>query len=153
MISHHRIELASSSDAGAISLLSGAAIEHGLRQTWTPQRVLASIRNPATNVAVAQDGAHLIGFGIMDYGEERAHLSLLAVAQGRRRQGVGSALLVWLEESALAAGIALVRAEVRLENTIARGFYGARGYEEGERLVGYYQGLEDALRLEKKLSA
>lgn len=153
MISHLRIDLAASADARAISSLSGTAIEHGLRQTWTPQRVLASIRNPATNVAVARDGAHLVGFGIMDYDDARAHLALLAVAESRRRQGVGSALLLWLEESALTAGIAIVRAEVRLENVAARRFYGALGYEEGERLAGYYQAIEDALRLEKKLAA
>lgn len=89
----------------------------------------------------------------MDYGDARAHLALPAVTQGHRCQGVGSTLLSWLEKSAHTAGIALVRAEVRLENVVARRFYGALGYEEGERLVGYYEGIEDALRLEKKLSA
>ena len=106
-----------------------------------------------TNVAVARDGPRLVGFGIMDYGDNRAHLTLLAVRETARRQGVGSALLVWLEMSALTAGIEIVRAEVRWKNTEARGFYRAGGYCEGERLAGYYQGLEDAVRLEKCLHA
>ena len=151
MISHLRIGLAARSDAQPISALSAVAIEHGLLQTWTANRVLGSIRKPATNVAVAHDGDRLAGFGIMDYGDTRAHLALFAVTQASRRQGIGSTLLEWLEMCAITAGIATVRAEVRLENAIAREFYRARGYREGRRLAGYYQGVGDALTLEKGL--
>lgn len=153
MISPLQVELASRADAAAISLLSGTAIEHGLRQTWTPRRVLASIARAETNVAVARDEGRLLGFGIMDYGEAHAHLALLAVGAAARRRGVGTALLAWLEASALTAGITTVRAEVRWTNGEARAFYGARGYRELDRLAGYYQGREDAVRLEKVLSA
>ena len=153
MISRLRIGLATRADAQPISSLSAVAIEHGLRQTWTPHRVVASIRHPATNVAVAHDGDRLAGFGIMNYDESRAHLVLLAVAEASRRQGIGSSLLAWLEKCALTAGIGILHAEVRLENAIAREFYRARGYREGRRLAGYYQGLEDALTLEKRIGA
>ena len=153
MISHLSIGLATRADAAGISLLSGAEIEYGLPQTWTPQRVSQSIRNPETNVAVARDGPRLVGFGVMDYGDARAHLSLLAVREVERRQGVGSALLAWLEASALTAGIGIVRAEVRWQNLGARQFYRVAGYRDIERVVGYYQGREDALRLEKRIPA
>ena len=150
---HLEISLALPADAREISSLSAVAIEHGLRQKWTPRRVLESIRNPATNVTVATDGRRLVGFGIMDYDDARAHLALLAVREDTRRQGVGTALLAWLEKSALTAGIEVVRAEVRLENFSARQFYRVVGYREGAQMVGYYQGLEDAVRLEKILHA
>jgi ribosomal-protein-alanine N-acetyltransferase len=153
VISHLRLSLASGDDAREISALSAIAVEHGLRQSWTTPRVLACIGHPETNVAVARDGAWLVGFGIMDYGEAEAHLALLAVREGARRQGVASALLAWLERSAVVAGIPTVRAEVRGGNAGARDFYRARGYREGERLPGYYQGVEDAVRLEKRLVA
>jgi ribosomal protein S18 acetylase RimI-like enzyme len=39
---------------------------------------------------------------------------------------------------------------VRAENPVARTFYRQRGYVEIERLAGYYQGMEDAVRLEKR---
>jgi ribosomal protein S18 acetylase RimI-like enzyme len=153
MISHHRIRLAARADAHAISALSAVAIEHGLLQSWTPQRVLGSMGNPATNVAVAREGGRLAGFGIMDYGDTHAHLALFAVAEAGRRRGLGTSLLEWLEKCAMTAGIEAVRAEVRLDNAIARAFYRARGYREGLRLSGYYQGVEDALALEKRLRA
>ena len=151
MISHLRICLAAPSDVHAISALSAVAIEHGLPQTWTPRRVLGSIRSQTTNVAAAQDRGRLAGFGIMDYHDEHAHLALFAVAEASRRQGIGSALLAWLEKCALTAGIVTVRAEVRVENDVARAFYRARGYREGKRLAGYYQGAVDALMLEKRV--
>ena len=153
MISHLRICLAAPSDAQSISALSAVAIEHGLRQTWTPGRVLGSIRSPTTNVAVAHGDDRLAGFGIMDYDDAHAHLALFAVAEACRREGIGSALLAWLEKCALTAGIETVRAEVRLENVIAREFYRARGYREDRRLAGYYQGISDALTLEKRIGA
>jgi ribosomal protein S18 acetylase RimI-like enzyme len=151
VISHLRVALASGGDAPGISALSAVAIERGLRPSWTPRRVLACIGHRDTNVVVARDGARLLGFGIMDYGETSAHLALLAVRAGARRQGVGSALLAWLEQSAVVAGVVTVRAEVRGGNLAARDFYRDRGYREGERVPGYYQGVEDAIRLERRL--
>ena len=87
----------------------------------------------------------------MDYGDRSAHLALLAVQEKARRRGAGTAILAWLEKCALTAGIEVIRAEVRWNNRGARLFYAARGYREGERLEGYYQGVEDAVRLERRL--
>lgn len=151
MISRLRICLATHADAGRISALSAAAIEYGLRQSWTARRIGWSIRNAATNVVVAHEVDQFAGFGIMDYDEIHAHLALLAVARESRRQGIGSALLAWLEKSAVTAGIRTVRAEVRADNAVARAFYRASGYRECKRLAGYYQGVADALGLEKRL--
>ncbi len=151
VISELRLALATRSDAGEISALSREAIEYGLEQAWTPRRVLHCIGGRDTNVTVAREGRRLVGFGIMDYDDKSAHLVLLAVREGSRRRGAGSALLEWLEKSAITAGIEVIRAEVRWKNRGARLFYGARGYSEGERLKGYYQGVEDAVRLEKRL--
>lgn len=151
LISRYRIELGNAGDAHDISALSAAAIEHGLRCTWTAHRVRNALNDRETNVVVARDGLRLAGFGIMTYTDASAHLNLLAVKEAYRRKGIGSALLDWLEKCARTAGLAVVKAEVRYENPAARGFYLANGYAEGERIVGYYQGLEDALRLQKRI--
>lgn len=151
MISGLRVVLAERLDAREISRLSAVAVEYGLEPAWTPRRVLHCIGDPETNVAVARDGGRLAGFGIMEYHDAHAHLALLAVREGSRRNGTGSALLAWLEKCAVTAGIEVVRAEVRWANRGARLFYAARGYAEGERLQGYYQAVEDAVRLEKRL--
>ena len=85
----------------------------------------------------------------MRYGDERAHLNLLAVAPGHRRRGVARALLTWLEESALTAGTFVIALELRAGNHSARAFYAALGYQETGEVPGYYQGVEAAIRLKR----
>jgi ribosomal-protein-alanine N-acetyltransferase len=151
VIHNVEIQLARTADAEAIARLSKQAIEHGLPWRWTPARVLQSIRDRETNVVVVRDGGTLAGFGIMKYREDDAHLFLLAVDPARRRRGLGSALLAWLESSASTAGIGFIRVETRGENLVARSFYDRLGYRETGLIKGYYQGAEDAVCLEKRL--
>ncbi|HEV7915517.1 MAG TPA: GNAT family N-acetyltransferase [Albitalea sp.] len=151
MIDQYDINLAFAADAAAISELSRDAIEHGLPWSWTPRRVARSIRDRSTNVIVARQPGGLLGFGIMKYEEEEAHLLLLAVHTAQRRKGVGSALLAWLEATVGAAGIGIVRLETRAKNDEARSFYRHHGFEEVGLHEGYYQGVEDAMRMAKDL--
>jgi ribosomal-protein-alanine N-acetyltransferase len=145
------IRLATLGDARAIAEMSRDQIEAGLSWSWTPERVRASIRSSSTNVAVAVEGFTLAGFGIMNYGDDKAHLSLLAVSPSRRDHGVGGHLLDWLEKSARTAGITRIELEARADNLGALAFYGLRGYERYEVVRGYYQGRIDAFKLAKVL--
>ncbi len=145
------IRLATPDDAADIAALSRDEIERGLPWSWTTDRVASSIRHPETNVAVAGERGALTGFGIMVYRDETAHLSLFCVKASHRRQGVGSAILRWLEDVALTAGARSIRLECRRDNVVARNFYGEHGYHERAIARGYYQGREDAVQLEKYL--
>jgi len=78
-------------------------------------------------------------------------LDLLAVAPFYRRLGVGRRLLEWLEKCAVVAGIDNVALEVRAANKGAQLFYQRMGYRIVTRIPGYYQGIEDALRMERIL--
>jgi ribosomal-protein-alanine N-acetyltransferase len=83
------LKLARPADAAAIAALSRDLIEYGLRWRWRPRRVAASIRAPEVNVLVARIHDNLAGFAIMRYGDDVAHLDLLAVAPSvstRRRR-------------------------------------------------------------------
>jgi ribosomal-protein-alanine N-acetyltransferase len=147
-----QIELARPGDARAIAQLSREVIEAGLSWRWTPGRVLRSLADANTNVIVAREGrCTRAGFALMKYGEHEAHLLLFAVQPALRRQGVGSALLDWLETTANTAGTGVIRLETRSSNAGARAFYRARGFVEIGRLRGYYDGVEDAVRLAKDL--
>lgn len=152
------IALARPADARAIALLSREVIEAGLAWTWTPARVLCAMAAPDINVIVAREAGlrHPVGFAIMSYGDgaddAEAHLHLFAVVPARRRRGIGRALLDWLELTARTAGIGVIRLETRASNASAQTFYRAHGYVEVSRLRGYYQGVEDALRLAKDLA-
>jgi [ribosomal protein S18]-alanine N-acetyltransferase len=144
--------LARLKEAGRIARMSRDLIEYGLAWRWTPERVAASIRAEDVNVLVACNDRTLAGFAIMRYGNDDAHLDLLAVAPECRRRGVGRQLLVWLEECALVAGVFNVVLEVRVENKTAQDFYSTLGYRALQQLPGYYQGREAALRMARDLS-
>jgi ribosomal-protein-alanine N-acetyltransferase len=146
------LRLARPADAAAIASLSRDLIEYGLRWRWTPMRIAASIRAPNANVLVACIYGKIVGFAIMRYGDDVAHLDLLAVAPPYRRRGVGRQLLAWLEKCAVVAGIFSVALEVRAGNEEAQLFYKRMGYRTLAHLPGYYQDIEAALRMGRDLS-
>lgn len=145
------IRLAEPDDAAVIAAMSRDYIELGLGWSWTPCRVLRSIADRGSNVAVLAEPDGLVGFGIMQYGDEVAHLALLAVRPPYRKRGLGSRLMAWLESPARVAGIGCIRLEARADNPEAIGFYERRGYRHSGTVAGYYEGLVDAVKLEKSL--
>ncbi len=145
------VRLALAQDAQSIAEMSRDYIEQGLGWSWTPLRVRAAVCSRSTNVAVIDQHESIAGFGIMEYGDERAHLALLAVRPDQRRRGLGAWLLDWLEKPAQVAGIGCIRVEARADNPRAIGFYRRQGFRETGRLAGYYRGTLDAVRLEKAL--
>jgi [ribosomal protein S18]-alanine N-acetyltransferase len=146
------LRLARVSDAAVIADLSRDFIEYGLRWRWTAVRIAASIRDPNVNVLVACSDACIAGFAIMRYGDDDAHLDLLAVAPPYRRMGIGRQLVEWLEKCAIVAGIFNIALEVRAGNEGAQRFYESLGYRTLTDVPGYYQGVEAALRMGRDLS-
>ncbi len=142
-----KLELAADEDAAPIALMSRELIEAGLPWSWTPQRVARALHERDTLVLAARAGACLAGFSIMQFGDERAHLSLLAVRPDYQRQGVARRMLQWLTDSALIAGIATIHLELRENNPGARRFYLEQGFDETARIPGYYRGVETAVRM------
>lgn len=145
------IELARRSDVDAIARGSRDLIEDGLPWSWTPARVAASLGKPTALVVVARAPAAIVGFAVMRYGDDEAHLDLLGVHHGYRRAGLGRRLVEWLEKPALVAGIASVVLEVRASKHGAQAFYERLGYRELGRVAGYYQDRESAVRMGRTL--
>ena len=127
--------------------MSRELIEAGLPWSWTPERVARNLARRDTLVLTARDAERVAGFAIMQFGEERAHLSLFAVRPDYQRQGVGRRMLQWLTASALTAGIASIHLELREANLGARRFYVKQGFAETARIPGYYRGAETAVRM------
>lgn len=145
------LRLAAPADAAPIAAMSRDLVEAGLPWSWTPGRVARNLRQRDTLVLTARDGGHVAGFAIMQFGEERAHLSLLAVRPDYQRRGVATRLLEWLTESALTAGIARIHLELREANLDARRFYLRQGFAETVRIPGYYRGMETAVRMLREI--
>jgi ribosomal protein S18 acetylase RimI-like enzyme len=148
-------------DAQAIATMSRDFIESGLGWKYDAGRVMRALRDRETLAAVACEGAKsgaqatargaVAGFAIMEFGDERAHLVLLAVRPSHRRLGIGQRLLEWLLESARVAGMASIHLELRAGNDAARRFYRAMGFYETVLVPGYYRSgegrKEGALRM------
>ncbi len=155
------VRIAEPGDAHAIAEMSRDYIESGLGWRYDPAHVLRAMRRRETVVLaatgrqtyVARDRPALSGFAIMDFGDERAHLVLLAVQPTQRRLGIGRRLVDWLLESALTAGMASVHLELRADNAAARRFYRALGFSETVLMPRYYNGREAAMRMIRMLRA
>ena len=145
------LRIACSADARAIAIMSRDHIESGLGWKYHPARILRALRNRDTLTVAACERSGIVGFAIMEFGDERAHLVLLAVQPSRRRLGIGRRMVEWLVDSALTAGIASIHLELRAGNEAARGFYRAMGFSETLLVPGYYQGREPALRMLRML--
>jgi [ribosomal protein S18]-alanine N-acetyltransferase len=151
------IRLAEARDAQAIALMSRDFIEAGLGWKYDAARVMRAIRDRETLAVVACESGKaasaaaargvITGFAIMEFGDERAHLVLLAVRPTHRRRGIGRKLFEWLLESALTAGMESVHLELRAGNEAARRFYRALGFSETIMIPRYYGGTETALRM------
>jgi ribosomal-protein-alanine N-acetyltransferase len=147
------VQVASPEHAAQIADMSREYIEYGLGWWWTERRVLKEIRNPETNVVVVAPDLQVRGFGIMSYGDDHAHLLLLAVLPQYRRQGIASAVVKWLEASARAAGSERIQVECRRSNAPARNLYLDHGYHEKVIESAMYRQSEDGIRLEKWVRA
>jgi ribosomal-protein-alanine N-acetyltransferase len=162
------IRIAEPRDAQAISMMSRDFIEAGLGWKYDTARVMRAIRDRETLTVVACESGKvgasssgsrgaITGFAIMELGDERAHLVLLAVRPSHRRLGIGQRMLEWLLESARCAGMASIHLELRANNDAARRFYRAMNFYETVLVPGYYRSgegrKEGALRMLRVLRA
>jgi ribosomal protein S18 acetylase RimI-like enzyme len=146
-----QFRLATRADAAGIARMSRDYIEQGLPWSWTTERVARAIDDRSSNVVLAAAPSGVLGFGIMYYGDDRAHLSLLAVQPAHRQQGWGGRLLAWLLEPVHALDLPRVQVEARSDNPRAIGFYERHGFSRRGTVAGYYRGAIDAVRLELTL--
>ncbi len=144
--------LARDADARGIAEMSRDLIEQGLTWSWTPARVQHFISGAESSVVVARREQRLAAFAIMHFGDEVAHLNLLAVSPEHRRQGLGRQLIEWLTKTAIEAGVFRINLELRTHNQPARVFYEKLGFAQLGVVPGYYQGREAALRMSRNFA-
>ncbi len=150
---HVTFQFATRDDAPSIASLSRDLIEEGLGWQYRTERIRELIGDPDAVTLVACGGESTIGFSIMTFGDERAHLVLLAVRPAYQRRGIARRMTHWLVESAATAGIASIHVELRVRNKAAYEFYRSVGFAETLRLAGYYRGRETAIRMMRMLRA
>ena len=147
----YEIGPARQSEAWRIANMSRALIEEGLTWRWRPAAVARLIRREDTEVVCVRANDQVVGFAVMQFFDDEAHLVLFAVSRLHRKKGLGRRLLEWVERMAEVAMIGTIRLEVRRKNKVGRAFYRALGYREVAVIRGYYEGREDAVRMERTL--
>ncbi len=140
-----RITEGTQADADKIAELSKQAIEKGLGWRWNSSKVLKAIKNPRMIVLVAKIRSEFVGFGIMEYQQNKANLNLLAVSKYFRNRGIGSELVLELQEIARRNDIENIYVQVREKNVRAREFYEKLGYGMIDVTRKYYSRKENAV--------
>ena len=111
----------------------------GLVRPWNdPLRDIESARANASSdifVAVSEEGGGIAGSVMAGYEGHRGWVYYVAVAPGRRSQGLGERLMRHAEAWLARAGAPRVMLMIREENEAVRRFYEAIGYEVEERTV------------------
>lgn len=111
------------------------------------------LRDGRSTLLVADKAGVLAGYALVLYRANTVsgRLYSIAVSEEARGGGVGELLLAAAEKSVQAAGRAVLRLEVRPDNTGALRLYEKRGYRVFGCHPGFYEDGTDALRLEKSL--
>jgi len=100
----------------------------------------------------------LLGMAVLMRAPDVAHVLTIAVARAAQGRGYGRRLLEQCEAQARRHQVVGLLLEVRVSNTVARAFYARASFVQIGVRRGYYlvadgQGSEDALVLQKILSA
>ena len=114
---------------------------------YTRGQIREFLSRPDAIGIVAEIGEGLAGFAIGHRSGTRGHIVTIDVPAGRRRQGVGRALLRELVRRLEELGASRIRLEVDLRNAGAIRFYDSLGFREGRRLRGYYGSGHDGMEM------
>jgi len=131
-----------------------AAIEHAVfSDPWSPNSLRAAVEGAAVRTFVADLGGEVAGYVVVQLVADEAEIQNLAVAPGRRRQGIGMALVRRALAEAEALGASRVFLDVRESNHAARRLYAGLGFEPIARRRGYYRRpREDAVVLVREIA-
>lgn len=135
--------------ATAQDLVSVAAIENAsFADPWSTREFDSVLQLVHTIFLVAETGntGEIAGYVVAMAVLDEAEILNVAVSPGRRRAGLGGALLDAALSELKGRGAQSVYLEVRVSNTSARSLYASRGFVELSRRKDYYRSpVEDAL--------
>jgi ribosomal-protein-alanine N-acetyltransferase len=149
------LRLARTGDAALLARMSRDYIEQGLTWRWRAPAIISRIQAAETVVLVADlelaGMSFTGGFAVMDFADDKAALTLLAVHPNLRRHGIGNKLMRWLHKSARVAAVEHIELQVRADNHHARRFYQQLGYVEETLLPNYYENQLAAYQMKLRL--
>jgi ribosomal-protein-alanine acetyltransferase len=142
------IRPATRDDAPAITALERDAFG---TDAWSETLVDLELTAPGRVVVVSEQDDDLVGYASAAVIADVADLTRIAVTWADRREGVGTALLAALLDTAAERGAERMMLEVADTNTAALGLYAASGFVEISRRHDYYGRGLDAVVMELAL--
>jgi ribosomal-protein-alanine N-acetyltransferase len=122
-------------------------------ETAFPPRMFAYLIRYAVSIVACEPEKKVLGF-IMGYTSGKAGaVYTLDVHPNCRRKGIGSKLILALEEKLALLGADTIRLEAALEKPEAVELYRKAGYQERELVRNYYGRGKHAVRMRKRLAA
>lgn len=118
----------------------------GYSHPWTEGVFLDCFKDTYRLWAMVQ-GADVLGYAVISYMVDEAHLLNICLHPGLRGRGAGRRLLRHALAASLKDGMVQMILEVRAGNEVASTLYLSEGFEEIGRRPGYYpdaNGREDA---------
>jgi [ribosomal protein S18]-alanine N-acetyltransferase len=140
------VAAADPADAKALAALDARGSTH----PWSEGAFTgALLRGAGERVALLRDvGPEIVGFCVWQEVAGEAHVHNVAIAPGRRGQGLGRRLLSVCLGMAASRGARRAFLDVRQGNAPARALYARLGFLEAGRRTAYYtEPVEDALLL------
>ncbi|MGP4845720.1 ribosomal protein S18-alanine N-acetyltransferase [Marinobacter sp. 1Y8] len=122
----------------------------GYSHPWSETVFRDCFRDDHRLWALENEGHELIGYAIVAYLFDEAHLMNICVAKTKRGEGLGRLLLAHLVGEAFSEKMSVVTLEVRVSNRSAIALYESYGFQRMGQRPGYYPGdsaREDALVL------
>lgn len=112
---------------------------------WPPAVFFEELALPARGYFVVEDGGKMVAYGGLMLIDEDAHIMTIAVTPSRRREGLGTRVMLALCDAALERGARHLTLEVRETNDAATALYERFGFASVGRRPRYYQDKEDAI--------
>lgn len=141
-------------DLASILVVAERCVEapHWSEGVWSAVLYESAVSEPKRVSLVAEDGGVIVGFVVVSCASEVAELESVAVAETRRRQGVGKALCAAAMDWARGAAAQEVELEVRASSVCALALYRSLGFSERGIRRGYYRDpAEDAVLMSASL--
>ena len=115
---------------------------------WTPgvfESEIELAKRGERHYLVARDGSELVGYAGLMFVVDDAHVTNIAVAPSRLRQGIATRLLAELAWEAIARNCHALTLEVRVSNVGAQALYREFGFAPAGVRKKYYENVEDAI--------
>lgn len=121
---------------------------------WTKELFLGELAEVSNSrdVAVAVIDSEVVGYASFRYVGKQGDVNTVAVSSGQQGNGIGTALMDWLESQAALRNVREVFLEVRSDNEAAMKMYASRGYERIDVRRNYYGNTIDANIMRKRVA-